>query len=421
MSKIILLPHGTAGDVLPYIWLGRQLIQRGHSVTMIWVESFRAAAERAGLRYVPMVDASFDKLLLNPDLWRPHKGLQAGFAYAGECMEKYLEAFTASVNHDGMPALLVAPHINFAARLLREKHQVPLISVVLYPLAFVSAHEICGGMLCASLLRKLPLFVRKIILSSVMPYDRFAMPHVRRNCQVHGVPPPRNLQRHWWLSRDGVLALFPGWYGKAQPDWPVNTLQWDFPLEDLVEEKSMPPELVDFLAAGEKPVVFTPGTGNLHARAFFETALELCTRLGCRGVFVTRDLGQVPGGLPETVLAVKYAPFSTLLEHASVFVHHGGIGSIAQGFKAGVPQFIVFMGFDQPDNAERLEHMGAGVGLDIQKFDVRRALPLLRRCLEEAAIRQNAAACKARLMASRPPVSMLMEWIEHRLQPLSSS
>lgn len=421
MSKIILLPHGTAGDVLPYIWLGRQLIQRGHSVTMIWVESFRAAAERAGLRYVPMVDASFDKLLLNPDLWRPHKGLQAGFAYAGECMEKYLEAFTASVNHDGMPALLVAPHINFAARLLREKHQVPLISVVLYPLAFISAHEICGGMLCASLLRKLPLFVRKIILSSVMPYDRFAMPHVRRNCQEHGVPPPRSLQRDWWLSRDGVLALFPGWYGKAQPDWPVNTLQWDFPLEDLVEEKSMPPELVDFLAAGEKPVVFTPGTGNLHARAFFETALELCTRLGCRGVFVTRDLGQVPGGLPETVLAVKYAPFSTLLEHASVFVHHGGIGSIAQGFKAGVPQFIVFMGFDQPDNAERLERMGAGVGLDIQKFDVKRALPLLRRCLEDAAIRQNAAACKARLMASRPPVSMLMEWIEHRLPPLSSS
>ena len=67
-------------------------------------------------------------------------------------------------------ALLVAPPINFAARLLREKHGLPLISLLIYPFAFISAHEICGGVLCASLLRRLPLFVRKIILSSVMPY-----------------------------------------------------------------------------------------------------------------------------------------------------------------------------------------------------------------------------------------------------------
>lgn len=421
MSKIFLLPHGTAGDVLPYIWLGRQLIQRGHSVTMIWVESFQPAAERAGIHYVPMPGAGFEKLLRNPDLWLPHKGLQAGFAYAGECMADYIKAFTTSVEHNGMPALLVAPHINFAARFLREKHGLPLISVVLYPPAFISAHEICGGMLCAGLMRMLPVFVRKIILALVMPYDRFAMPHVRRNCHENGVPPPRNLQRHWWLSPDGVLALFPGWYGKAQPDWPVNTLQWDFPLEDLAEERAMSPELVAFLAAGEKPVVFTPGTGNLHAREFFETALELCTRLGCRAVFVTRELGQVPDRLPDTVLAVKYAPFSTLLQHASVFVHHGGIGTTAQGFKAGVPQFIVFMGFDQPDNAERLERMGAGVGLDIRKFDCRRALPLLRKCLEDAAMRQNAADCTKRLLENRPSTSVLMEWLEQRMQPSNSS
>lgn len=421
MSKVVFLPHGTAGDVLPYIWMGRQLLRRGHSVTMIWVESFRAAAEGAGIRYLSLKRDGFEALLRNPALWKPHKGLQAGFAYAGECMEDYLDAFAQSVSENGMPSLLVAPHINFAARLLREKHGVPLISVVLYPLAFISAHEICGGMLCGALLRKLPLFVRKMILSSVMPYDRFAMPHVRRNCLAHGVQPPRNLQRHWWLSPDGALALFPSWYGRSQPDWPANHLQWDFPLEDLAEEKPLPPELAAFLDAGEKPVVFTAGTGNLHASDFFETAVELCTRLGCRGVLMTRDLSQIPAHLPDTILAVKYAPFSTLLPRSSVFVHHGGIGSLSQAFRAGVPQFIVFMGFDQPDNAERLERMQAGVGMDIRKFDVRRALPLLRRCLEDPAIRQGAAACSARLVENRPPESVLLQWLEQRMNPAPSS
>ncbi len=416
MSKIVLLPHGTAGDVLPYIWMGRQLQRCGHRVTMIWVESFQAAAEGAGLDYVPMLDAGFEELLRNPALWQPHKGLQVGFAYAGNCMGKYLDAFATSLARDGVPDMLVAPHINFAARLLREKHDVPLISVVLYPLAFISAYEIAGGMLAARWLRMLPLVMRRIILSSVMPYDHFAMPQVRRHCLEYGVKPPRNLQRDWWLSHDGVLALFPAWYGKPQPDWPANCLQWDFPLEDLSGEKPLPSELLAFLDRGDKPVVFTLGTGSLHARAFFETAAELCSRLGCRGVFVTRDPSQAPASLPSTICVTTYAPFSALLPRARVFVHHGGIGTLSQCFKAGLPQFIVSMNFDQPDNAERLERFNAGVGLDIRKFTVERAAPLLRRCLEDEGIRRGAAACAERMIQNRPPVTQLVEWLEDRMR-----
>lgn len=417
MGRIVLLPHGTAGDVLPYIFLGRHLIERGHQVTMIWIESFRAAAERAGLQYVAMADGGFEDMLRDPRLWQPHEGLKLGFACAGRCVEPCLTAFFEDVARHGMPGLMVAPHANFAARLLREKFSVPLISVLLYPMAFVSAHEIPGGILAANWLRLLPVFLRKLILAHVAPYDRFAMPYVRESCRVHGVTPPRNLHQAWWHSPDGVLALFPAWYGRPQPDWPTNCLQWDFPLEDLSAEKPLSPEQSAFLDAGEKPVVFTLGTGNHHARQFFATALELCARLGCRGVFVTRDLSQIPEHLPASVIAVSYAPFSALLQLARVFVHHGGIGTLAQCFKAGLPQLIVHMAFDQPDNAERLERMGVGLGISIRKFNAKRALPLLRRCLDDAAMRQNAADYTDRLMRSRPSMGTLMEWIEHRIQP----
>lgn len=420
MGRIVLLPHGTAGDVLPYIFLGRLLIERGHQVTMIWIESFRAAAERAGLQYVAMADGGFEDMLRDPVLWQPHEGLKLGFACAGRCVEPCLAAFFEDMARHGLPDLLVAPHPNFAARLLREKLGVPLISVLLYPMAFVSAHEIPEGILAARWLRLLPVFVRRLILTSVAPYDRFAMPHVIENCRVHGVTPPSNLNRAWWHSPDGVLALFPAWYGRPQPDWPANCLQWDFPLEDLSAEKPLSPELASFLDEGEKPVVFTLGTGNYHARQFFATAVEVCSRIGCRGVLVTRDHSQLPDSLPSSIIAVKYAAFGVLLPRARAFVHHGGIGTLAQCFKAGLPQLIVHMGFDQPDNAKRLERMGAGVGLNIQKFDVRRALPLLRRCLEDASIRQNAVACKDRLMRSRPSAGTLVEWMEHRMRPSSS-
>ena len=54
MAHIILLPFGSAGDVFPFIWLGRHLRTRGHSVTMITACLFEEYARAAGLDFVPL-------------------------------------------------------------------------------------------------------------------------------------------------------------------------------------------------------------------------------------------------------------------------------------------------------------------------------------------------------------------------------
>jgi rhamnosyltransferase subunit B len=69
------------------------------------------------------------------------------------------------------------------------------------------------------------------------------------------------------------VVLFPPWFAQPQPDWPANTLQWDFPLEDIAKERPLNDDVLQFLDAGEKPIVFTPGSANIQARRFFEVAL----------------------------------------------------------------------------------------------------------------------------------------------------
>jgi UDP:flavonoid glycosyltransferase YjiC (YdhE family) len=49
-----------------------------------------------------------------------------------------------------------------------------------------------------------------------------------------------------------------------------------------------------------------------------------------------------------------------LLPRAAALVHHGGIGTMAAAFAAGIPQIVVPFNFDQPDNAARLRALGAG-------------------------------------------------------------
>ncbi len=413
MSRIVLLPHGTTGDVLPLIWIGRQMRARGHSVLLVWLETYREAALKAGLEFAPLKNDGYEELVRNPAFWRPHQSLKLTYAYAGSCVPKYVEAVMDDVSRNGRPDLLMAPIMNFAAPLLRAKLGTPLISTHLSTLQFVSAHAVPLSVPFARLLRLLPVSVRRFFLTYVAPYDHLALPHVRQCCAEQGVKPPRRL-RDWWHSPDGSLALFPEWFAPPQPDWPRNTFQWDFPLEDLADARPLEPDLSAFLSAGDKPVVFTLGSHHLHSRRYFEMAAELTARLGCRAVFATRDALQVPTGLPPSVFVTTYAPFSALLPHAAAFVHHGGMGTLSQCFMAGIPQLITPMAYDQPDNAAHVERLGAGLTLNFDQFTVERALPLLRRCLEQNSLRHQAGEC-ARRMRHGPSAEHLVAWLEARM------
>lgn len=412
MADILLLPFGSAGDVFPFIWLGRHLMARGHRVTMITACLFEEQAKRAGLNFVPLGEKEeFEAMIRDPRIWRLGHGTKVVFDFAAKSVEPYF----AAIESCGKVDLMLAPVTTFAARLAREKHGTPLITVHLQPAVFLSVHETPLLHPAMRWLRRMPVWFKSLLFSLPNPVDLFALPTVKRLCQQHGVKPPKSLWREWWDSPDGVLALFPEWFAAPQPDWPANLLQWTFPLEDLAKEQPLTSELQAFLAAGDKPVVFTPGSANVQASRFFAVAAQAVAKVGCRAVFVTREPKQVPPDLPANILTVEYAPFSTLLKQTSVFVHHGGIGTMSQAFAAGVPQLIMHMAHDQPDNADRVERLGAGVGLSVRQFTPERVAHELKRLLGDAAFCEAAVKCADRI-SKVSDMDVLMRWIEARIK-----
>jgi rhamnosyltransferase subunit B len=403
---LLLLPFGSAGDVFPFIWLGRQLLARGHRVTMITACLFEEQARRAGLDFISWGKAEeFEAMIRDPRIWKVGQGTKVVFDFAAKAVEPYLKAIESC----GKVDLMLAPVTAFAGRLAREKHGTPLITVHLQPAVFLSVHETPLLHPAMKWLRAMPVWFKKALFSLPNPVNMFALPKVRRICEAHGVKPPRSLWREWWDSPDGVLALFPAWFCAPQPDWPKNLLQWTFPLEDLAKEQPLSPALQAFLAAGEPPVVFTPGSANVQAARFFDVAAKAVAKVGCRAVFVTREPKQVPANLPPQIHVEAYAPFSTLLKQASAFVHHGGIGTMSQAFAAGVPQLIMYMAHDQPDNADRVERLGAGIGLSVRLFTSDRVAKELRRLLTEPSYQE---ATKGFQMSA--DAAALMRWIEER-------
>lgn len=410
----VLLPFGSAGDVFPFLWLGRQLKAQGHEVTLVVACVFEDIVRQAGLQVIPMgSQEQFDRFIADPRVWKLYQGTKLVFEFAGENTEPVLEAIESLIQAGRPPDLLMAPCTVFGARLAREKHGIPLISVHVQPTVMISAHEIPVLFPGMQHLRKLPLRFRQWLVKLPNPADRFAAPAVEAACFRQGVTPPKSLWWEWADSPDGVLGLFPAWFARPQPDWPANLLLWDFPLEDIAQERPLSTEVARFLAGGDKPIVFTPGSANIQARRFFEVALEAVTAMGRRAIFASRQLDQLPPGLPHTILPVEYVPFSTLIPQAAAFVHHGGIGTLSQGFAAGIPQLIMAMAHDQPDNAFRLEQLGAGIGLTPRTFTPARVQSALHRLLTQPSYQKAARECRAN-MQQRKPVADLLRWIETR-------
>jgi rhamnosyltransferase subunit B len=256
----------------------------------------------------------------------------------------------------------------------------------------------------------LPLDLKLLLYHLPHPVDLLALPRLREICADHGVTPPYSIWREWWHSPDGVLALFPEWFGRPQPDWPGNLLQWDFPMEDLGTEMPMGPEVLAFLEEGERPVVFTPGSANIQAERFFETAVAVVKRLGIRAVFVTRTELTIPVEMSGRILLADFVPFGALLKHASAFVHHGGVGTMAQGFRAGLPQLVMAMSHDQPDNADRLERLGAGIGLIPWTFTPDRVERELGKLLRDPSF-ARAAAERGKMTEVKRDTEELVGWL----------
>lgn len=368
---------GSSGDVFPMFGLAMELRQRGHDVTFATNEHYRPLAARHGLPFEPLgTEEQFRQCISHPDLWHPRKS----FRHVYRSMEPALaRQFELYATHARSPdAVGVTNCFGFGALLAQEQTGLPVITLHLQPAVLWSDHQpphlagMSGPRWLKSLLFRLGerLFVDPVVCPALNTWRRSL-----------GMPPVRKITR-WWNSPRGVLALFPEWYAPRQPDWPANFVQTDFPLWNDGSDRELAHDVDAFLNAGEPPIVFTPGSTNIHSRRFFEAAVDACQRLNRRGILLTEFPDQLPSRLPESVKHFNYVPLDRLLPHSAAFVHHGGIGSTSQGLQAGIPQILMPLAHDQFDNAAHVARLGVGSSIVARRFTGSRLAESLQQWLQ---------------------------------------
>ncbi|MAX24414.1 MAG: glycosyl transferase [Phycisphaeraceae bacterium] len=358
---ILLMPQGSAGDVHPFVGIGLEMQRRGHHVTLATNGYFSELAERVGLPFVQIGTAEqFNEVAKNPDLWKPSiKSTRVVFGVSAQVVpDQY--ALIQSLHEQDERLIVVAGPLAFGARIAAEKLGVKHVTIQLAPAVFLSAVD-PPRMPGVVLPTWLPLWIRKSVWNLAMSMvDRIACPDVNAFRSQVGLTKPMRQIIRWMNSDQLTVGMFPEWFAKPASDWPSSVRLSSFGLYDERTDQTLPPEVQSFLNRGDKPVVFTPGSANCHGKAFFVESVKACQLSGRRGILLSRYPETIPDKLPDTVKHFEFVPLSLLLPHCSALVYHGGIGTLSQACKAGVPHLVMKLSHDQFDNAYRLEQLGVG-------------------------------------------------------------
>ena len=409
---------GTLGDMYPFLAIGQAMRQRGHRVTFLAPAVHEELVLAAGLSFRALgTREAYLALLNDPDVWDSRKGF-ASLWQAALGNLKEIPAFMASEAPDARCLLLVHPFLLPAAALARARcSDLPIVGAYLAPANMRTVHDpLTIGPLRVP--RWLPARWRHWIWRRIDAklIDPVALPALNAERARQRLEPVAHFATHMHTVADLSLTLFPSWYAMDQPDWPRPLRSSGFPLYEPDPGQSLSAEVLQFLADGDAPIVFTAGTGQRHGERFFAQAIGAVERLGRRAIFLTPVRAQLPGALPVGMLWQAYAPLRALLVRAAAIVHHGGVGTTAEALRAALPQVIVPLAHDQFDNAARVEALGVGRSIKASRAGGRALRSVLHAVLSTPTVKVRCHAVATQL-AGAVDMAPTCEAIEGVLGP----
>ncbi|HST39208.1 MAG TPA: macrolide family glycosyltransferase [Conexibacter sp.] len=131
--------------------------------------------------------------------------------------------------------------------------------------------------------------------------------------------------------------------------------------------------------ADDRPLLLVSlGSAFTDQPAFFGACLEA---FGGLDWHVVMSIGEhvetmALGPVPDNIELHRFVPQLAVLERATAFVTHAGMGSAKEGLAAGVPMIAVPQAVDQFGNADRLVELGVGrrLATDASPAELRAAL-----------------------------------------------
>lgn len=353
--RTFFLTNGTRGDVQMSVAAALSAQAAGMEATVAAPPAFRALAETYGVRFVEVAGNPSDLFARGsaPE-FAPGGGLRASLAYLRAARPVYAQMLNAAWQACQSAQVLVISLPTLWCASIAEKLSIPCVALLAQPLTrtrhFPSA--LWPG--------RAPQFFNSLTHRLVewalwLPWRGVVNAWRTRTL---GLPPLTSLMDDLLTRRVPFVYAFSSALTPRPADWPAqHTLAGFCWLPET--SQPLPPTLEDFLAAcpphgaaGPPPVYI--GLGSMGSGGARELIEEAVAQAGVRAV-VPQESGCRAG---KDILPVGEVPHAQMFPRLAAVAHHGGIGTLANTLRAGVPHIVLPVASDQFFWAERLKTLG---------------------------------------------------------------
>ena len=361
--RAILTNFGTTGDIQPFLALAIELKSHGHEPVLGLAPNFESRVRSLGLEFVPigpdLLKAQNDVISSLVTRCTNSEDLRQLFMPISSALPRMYEELRALCSRADV---LISGPTQAAGRMVHETSGIPFVSIQIdhYGGGGRPAFQQASASLVNSFRGQLGLPTLKNPLMTDANSPQLALYAMSR----YVAPRPVNWPDHYHLT--GYFFLDNENY---QPD----------------------DALVSFMNDGERPVVFTLGSTSGDAESATDLILEATRHAKCRAIIQQgwAGLGDRKQ-LATDVHIVGFVPHHWLFPRANCVVHHGGVGSAASVFRAGIPSIFITHG--APVNAKFAEELGcAGPAISRWQLTVDRLTNALCQTRENSAFHRAAA------------------------------
>ncbi|MER7128385.1 glycosyltransferase [Streptosporangium saharense] len=360
--RVLILTHGTRGDVQPYAALALALRWEGHEAILAAPAASATLAEPYGLAFAPVHDGP-NTLVDDPEVreaietnYRGVRGKRIALQVmrrSKPLLARVLED-AARVAEIGADVVVHAPSI--PGQHIAEKLGVPAVPALLQPV-WVPTRAFRNPMLPVPLPRALNR-------ASYLPFGLMLRFMGGKQLREDILRLPRRKGAHDFLRRpDGEPAtVLQGFSPHVLPDgldypaWVHTTGFWFLPTPPGWEPSA---ELAAFLDEGAPPVYIGFGSmagtdphrlGQIVTQAVKLARVRAVVAAGWGGIRIENP--------PREMLLLDQAPHDWLFPRMAAVVHHGGSGTTGAALASGRPQVVCPFVADQLFWAERMHAAG---------------------------------------------------------------
>jgi MGT family glycosyltransferase len=364
MARILFINGGSEGHINPTVGVVQELISRGEEVLYFCIEAFRERIEQTGATVRTFDDQSFIKAFIsggrNYLLERINGLLLTADIVIPSVLEQIKDEKFDYIIHDSMFG---------CGRILAQLLKLPAISSCT---SFAQSKE--------SIDQELEHFFINVSSDIVKPiYEKFQnltiMVKGKYGVEIHS---PYEV----WCNPAPLTIVYTT--REFQPNGETFDQSYQF-VGPSISTRLSPEsnEYTDNLA--EKPIYISLGTVFNRSIDFYKLCMEA---LGNTEHTIVMSIGKNVqlsdlGEIPPNFTVKPYVPQIDLLRYTKLFITHGGMNSTHEGLYYGVPLLVIPQSADQPIIAERVEHIGAGVTLQMQSLSAEQLRAAVDQVLSE--------------------------------------